>query len=112
MLYYKNYSELDLYLHKINRNTKFAVVYKKNITAVSVRWRHWIDHADTKQKPLMKPDCLIGVVPQPTDSRLSETTDRAETADHIHKDSIDWYAPYLQAYDRKYCRLLFYQVSG
>ena len=29
MLYYKNYSELDLYLHKINRNTKFAVVYKK-----------------------------------------------------------------------------------
>ena len=29
MLYYKNYSELDLYLHKINRNTKFAVVYIK-----------------------------------------------------------------------------------
>ena len=29
MLYYKNYSELDLYLHKINTNTKFAVVYKK-----------------------------------------------------------------------------------
>ena len=74
MLYYKNYSELDLYLHKINRNTKFAVVYKKNITAVSLRWRHWIDHADTKQKPLMKPDCLLGVVPQPTDSRLSETS--------------------------------------
>ena len=40
MLYYKNYLELDLYLHKINRNTKFAVVYKsKYITAVSVRWR-------------------------------------------------------------------------
>ena len=73
MLYYKNYSELDLYLHKINRNTKFAVVYKKYITAVSVRWRHCIDDADTKQKPLMKPDCLLGVVPQPTDSRLSET---------------------------------------
>ena len=30
--------------------------------------------ADTKQKPLMWPDCLFGVVPQPTDSRLSETT--------------------------------------
>ena len=32
-----------------------------------------IDHADTKQKPLMGPDCLLGVVPQPTGSRLSET---------------------------------------
>ena len=30
--------------------------------------------ADTKQKPLMWPDCLFGVVPQPTDSRLSETS--------------------------------------
>ena len=50
-------------------------IKKENITAVSVRWRHCIDHADTKQKPLMKPDCLLGVVPQPTDSRLSETTD-------------------------------------
>ena len=26
------------------------------------------------QKPLMRPDCLLGVVPQPTDSRLSETS--------------------------------------
>ena len=26
-----------------------------------------------------------------------ELTDRAETADHIHKDSIDRYAPCLQA---------------
>ena len=40
---------------------------------MSVRWQHCIDHADTKQKPLMRPDCLLGVVPQPTDSRLSET---------------------------------------
>ena len=40
----------------------------------TVRWRHCIDDADTKQKPLMKPDCLLGVVPQPTDSRSSETT--------------------------------------
>ena len=47
--------------------------YIQYITAVSVRWRHCIDHADTKQKPLMRPDCLLGVVPQPTDSRLSET---------------------------------------
>ena len=70
MLYYKNYSELDLYLHKINRNTKFAVVYKKYILR---QCPYCIDHADTKQKPLMKPDCLLGVVPQPTDSRLSET---------------------------------------
>ena len=38
-----------------------------------MRWQHCIDHADTKQKPLMGPDCLLGVVPQPTDSRLSET---------------------------------------
>ena len=43
---------------------------------MSVRWRHCIDHADTKQKPLMRPDCLLRVVPQPTDSRLSETNDR------------------------------------
>ena len=27
-----------------------------------------------KKKPLMKPDCPLGVVPQPTDSRLSETS--------------------------------------
>ena len=42
---------------------------------MSVRWQPCIDHADTKQKPLMGPDCLLGVVPQPTDSRLSETSD-------------------------------------
>ena len=41
---------------------------------MSVRWHHCIDHADTKQKPQMGPDCLFGVVPQPTDSRLSETS--------------------------------------
>ena len=40
---------------------------------MSVRWQHRIDHADTKQKPEVVPDCLLGVVPQPTDSRLSET---------------------------------------
>ena len=43
---------------------------------MSVRWHHCIDHADTKQKPLTGPDCLLGVVPQPTDSRLSETSCR------------------------------------
>ena len=40
MLYYNNYSELDLYLHKINKNTKFAVIYRIYITAVAARWRH------------------------------------------------------------------------
>ena len=47
---------------------------------MSVRWRHCIDHADTKQKPLMRPDCLLGVVPQSTDSRLSETTAQPDLA--------------------------------
>ena len=51
MLYYKNYSELNLYLHKINRNTNLQLFIKIYITAVSVRWQHCIDHADTKQKP-------------------------------------------------------------
>ena len=79
MLYYKNYSELYLYLHKINRNTKFAVVYKNrnygriNHAAVSVKWQHCLDHADNIQKPAKLSDCLLGLVPQPTDSRLSET---------------------------------------
>ena len=43
---------------------------------MSVRWQHCIDHADkiNIQKPGESPDCLLGVVPQPTDSRLSETT--------------------------------------
>ena len=40
---------------------------------MSVRGQHCIDHAVTKQKPLMAPDCLLGVVPQPIGSRLSET---------------------------------------
>ena len=33
----------------------------------------YIDHVD---KPGDSPDCLLGVVPQPTDSRLSETRAR------------------------------------
>ena len=41
---------------------------------MSVRWQHGIDHADKIQKPGESPDCVLGVVPQPTDSRLSETT--------------------------------------
>ena len=31
---------------------------------------------DNIQKPTKSPDCLLGVVPQPTDSRLSETIPR------------------------------------
>ena len=65
---------------------------------MSVRWRHCIDHADTKQKPLMRPDCLLGVVPQPTDSRLSETTQlssrRSSAADRhsVKRDSaLSWF---------------------
>ena len=66
---------------------------------MSVRWHHCIDHADTKQKPLMGPDCLLGVVPQPTDSRLSETTYAIASAtrevaplhrnEAVHLDSIE-----------------------
>ena len=42
---------------------------------MSVRGQHCIDHGpDTKQKSLMGPDCLLGVVPQPIGSRLSETS--------------------------------------
>ena len=40
---------------------------------MSVRWQHCIDHADKYSKPTDSPDCLPGVVPKPTDSRLSET---------------------------------------
>ena len=47
---------------------------KKYITAVSVRWQHCIDHADKQTNAGKGPDCLIGVVPQPTDSRVSETS--------------------------------------
>ena len=39
---------------------------------MSVRWQHCLDHVDNIQKPENSPDCLIGVVTQPTDSRLSE----------------------------------------
>ena len=40
---------------------------------MSVRWQHCLDHADDIQNPAESPDCLLGVVKQPTDSRLSET---------------------------------------
>ena len=59
---------------------------------MSVRWQHCIDLADTKQKPLMWPDCLLGVVPQPTDSRLSETSQcpvgRAGSINEIMEHSV------------------------
>ena len=45
---------------------------------MSVRWLHCLDHADNIQKPAESPDCLHGVVTQPTDSRLSETSDARE----------------------------------
>ena len=41
---------------------------------MSVRWQNCIDHADKQTKPTKSPDCLLGVVPQLTDSRLSETS--------------------------------------
>jgi len=33
MFYYKNYSKLNLYLHKINRNTNLQLFIKIEITA-------------------------------------------------------------------------------
>ena len=39
-----------------------------------------LTEANTKQKRLMWPDCLFGVVPQPTDSRLSETNSEIAAA--------------------------------
>ena len=50
MLYYKNYSKLNLYKHKINRSTNLQLFIKIYITAVSVRWQHCIDHADKQTK--------------------------------------------------------------
>ena len=38
-----------------------------------MRWQHCLDHADNIQKPADSPDRLLGVVTQPTDSRLKET---------------------------------------
>ena len=35
----------------------------------------------------MSPDCLLGVVPQPTDSRLSETRTKPE---RIHDAKSEW----------------------
>ena len=54
---------------------KFAVVYKNKITAVSEKLHNCIDHADKYSKPGYLLDCLLGVIPQPTDSRLSETSE-------------------------------------
>ena len=45
---------------------------------MSVRWQHCIDHADKYLKAAESPDCLLGVVPQPTDSLLSETSMSSE----------------------------------
>ena len=57
-----------------------------------MRRQHCLDHADNIQKPAKSSDCLLGVVTQPTNSRLSETsfkpveTDRQDTPD-ISDDS-------------------------
>ena len=39
-----------------------------------MRWQHCLAHADSIQTPVKSPDCLLGVVTQPSDSRLSETS--------------------------------------
>ena len=39
---------------------------------MSVKWQHCMDHAEKIRKSTDSPDCLLGVVTQPTDSRLSE----------------------------------------
>ena len=41
---------------------------------MSVRWQHSIAHVVNIQKPGHSSGCLLGLVPQPTDSRLSETS--------------------------------------
>ena len=48
-----------------------------------MRWQHCLDHADNIQKPA-KSDCLLGVVTQPTDCRLSETRLEHEPVDDRH----------------------------
>ena len=76
---------------------------------MSVRWRHCIDHADTKQKPLMRPDCLLGVVPQPTDSRLSETNTDGATSSRVGQIllfRVEGSIPYMS------CMLLLCVVQG
>ena len=39
-----------------------------------MRWQQCLAHTDSIQNPAKSPECLLGVVLQPTDSRLSETT--------------------------------------
>ena len=51
---------------------QIAVVYKIGITAGLTSVRE-MAHTDSIQTPLKSPDCLLGEVTQPSDSRLSET---------------------------------------
>ena len=41
---------------------------------MSVRWQFYLANKDSIQMLVKSPDSLLGVVLQPTDSRLSETT--------------------------------------
>ena len=41
-----------------------------------MRWQHCLDHVDNIQKLTESPGCLLGVVTQSTDSRLSKTNVR------------------------------------
>ena len=76
MLYYKNYSKLNLYYNKINRNTNLQLFVKIEITTglASVLEVATLIMRINIQKMGESPDCLLGVVPQPTNSRLSGTS--------------------------------------
>ena len=67
---------------KINNKFKFTVVYKIRSTAGLTCIRAvaaLFDHADNIQKPAKLPDCSPGIVTQPTDSRLSKTSNSNAT---------------------------------
>ena len=57
ILYYKNYSKLNLYSHRHKQKYKFTVVYESRIDRISldypgfVRWQHYlVPHTDNIQK--------------------------------------------------------------
>ena len=65
---------------------------------MSVRLQHCLDHANKFQQP----NCLLGIVPQPTNSRLSETNENTaiilcvpllrvnlETLEQKHTSGVD-----------------------
>ena len=69
---------------------------------MSVRWKHCINHADKQTKAEKSPECLIGVVPQPTDSRLNETSTMSRTQSlnsHVDMESSsqDLTADYIKS---------------